>query len=146
MRTFAELETAIDAVNAADPERAAAELLAISEETLEHWVTAKGLEPTSDKREDFRLLALHRQGIKGDPSFNACRETAREVAYHYNLLTLRPQHEETTDRVAMMKMICNHLLLFISGKMQVAELGEFCCSSRPIRQASDNDSQPMREA
>ena len=146
MRTFAELETAIDAVSAAAPEQAAAELLAISEETLEQWITAKGLEPTSDKRENFRLLALHRQGAKGDPSFNACRETAREVAYHYNLLTLQPQHEETTDRVAMMKMICNHLLLFISGKMQVAELGEFCCSSRPIRQASDKDPQPTREA
>ena len=144
MRTFAELEAAIDAVSAADPEQAAAGLLAIGEETLEHWVAAKGVEPTTDTSEGFRLLALHRQGTKGDPSFNACRETAREIAYHYNLLTMQPEHEETTDRVAMMKMISSHLLLFVSGKMQVAELGEFCCSSKPIRQASDTDSQPLR--
>ena len=36
--------------------------------------------------ESFRLLALHRQGARGVPSFNACRETCREIAYHYNLL------------------------------------------------------------
>ncbi len=32
--------------------------------------------------EGFRLLALHRQGARGDPSFNACRETCRELVYH----------------------------------------------------------------
>jgi len=46
----------------------------------------------------------------------------------------------------MMKMISSHLYLFISGKMQVAELGEFCCSSRPIRQAADPDNTMTKEA
>ena len=87
----------------------------------------------SDTREGFRLLALHRQGAKGDPSFNACRETCREIAYHYNLIHMQPGHAETTNRLEMMKMISSHLYLFISGKMQVAELGEFCCSAKPIR-------------
>jgi hypothetical protein len=45
----------------------------------------------------------------------------------------------------MMKMISSHLLLFVSGKMQVAELGEFCCSSKPIRLNSNNDSEVNRE-
>jgi hypothetical protein len=26
-----------------------------------------------------------------------------------------------------------HLYLFVSGKMQAAKLGEFCCSARPLR-------------
>jgi len=61
-------------------------LLRLGEETLEHWIVARDMEPVTDKREGFRLLALHRQGATGDPSFNACRETCRELVYHYNLL------------------------------------------------------------
>ncbi len=79
------------------------------------------------------MLALHRQGSKGEPSFNACRETCREMAYHYNLITMQPEHPDTGKRLAMLRMICNHLFLFISGKMQAAELGDFCCSSKPLR-------------
>ena len=134
MRTLAELERVFDkpTTTAGNP-TAAEELLRASEEIIEHWVTARGEVPTSDTREGFRLLALHRQGAKGDPSFNACRETCREIAYHYNLITLQPEHSDITDRLEMFKMISRHLYLFISGKMQVAELGEFCCSSKPIR-------------
>jgi len=57
----------------------AAEMLILGEEALEHWVRAKGKEPTEDLREGYRLLALHRQGADKDPSFNACRETCREL-------------------------------------------------------------------
>jgi hypothetical protein len=146
LRSFDELEATIGALQA-DPDASAAalSLLRISEEVLEHWVTARGQEPTMEEREGFRLLALHRQGATKEPSFNACRETCREIVYHYNLLHLQPDHEETTDRVEMMKMISSHLLLFVSGKMQVAELGEFCCSSKPIRLNSNNDSEVNRE-
>ena len=135
MRTLAELEAAIEQISAENgaPQQAA-ELLRITEEVIEHWVVARGDTPTAETREGFRLLALHRQGATGDPSFNACRETCREVAYHYNLINMQPEHTETTNRLEMMKMISNHLYLFISGKLQVAELGEFCCSSKPIRQ------------
>ncbi len=147
MRPIAELEKAIVAVDAGtDPGAAASRIIAIGEEVLEHWVIAKSLEPTLDTREGFRLLALHRQGTKGDPGFNACRETCRELAYYFNLITMQPDHVATTDRVEMMKMICSHLYLFISGKMQVAELGEFCCSSRPIRQKANLDNQMTKEA
>jgi len=136
MRTLLELERVFEGPLATpDIAASAAELLAASEEVIEHWVTARGEVPTRDTREGFRLLALHRQGAKGDPSFNACRETCREIAYHYNLITLQPEHTDTTDRLEMMKMISRHLYLFISGKMQVAELGEFCCSAKPIRSA-----------
>ena len=58
------------------------ELLALSERVLEHWVAARGDLPTQDQREGFRLLALHRQGSRDLPSFNACRETCRELVYH----------------------------------------------------------------
>ena len=147
MRSLADIEQAIDTVSDDHGAAAgAAELLALSEEVIEHWVIARGDTPTDDQREGFRLLALHRQGAKGDPSFNACRETCREVAYHYNLITLQPKGTETTDRLAMMKMISSHLYLFISGKLQVAGLGEFCCSSRPIRQASGSKTHTSKEA
>jgi hypothetical protein len=147
VRSLADIEGDIAGVQAQpDAQVAARELLALSEEVLEHWVIAKDLEPTSDEREGFRMLALHRQGTKGDPSFNACRETCREIAYHYNLLNMQPDHVETTNRVEMMRMITNHLYLFISGKMQVAALGEFCCSAKPIRASTDHDSGTAKEA
>jgi len=146
MRTLGELETVFESADdAADPVARAAELLQASEEVLKHWVVAKGEEPTQEEREGFRLLALHRQGTKGDPSFNACRETCREIAYHYNLVTMQPGSADITDRVAMMRMISNHLYLFITGKLQVAGLGEFCCSSRPIRAAA-SDTTTRKEA
>jgi hypothetical protein len=112
----------------------APELLALGEEVLEHWVAAKGLAPTHDTREGFRLLALHRQGCADEPSFNACRETCRELVYHYNLVNLKPQHPDTVQRLRMMSLVANHLFLFVAGKLQVRELGDFCCASRPLRQ------------
>lgn len=115
----------------------AAELLALGEAVLEHWVLARGRQPTREEREGFRLLALHRQGADKEPSFNACRETCRELAYHYNLLTLEPGHPDSAQRARMMALVANHLFLFISGKMESAGLGEFCCSSRPVRERVD---------
>jgi hypothetical protein len=124
----------IDSVPGADLRSAAAELLALGEDILEHWLAARGLEPTLETREGFRLLALHRQGTAGEPSFNACRETCRELVYHYNLLTMDPRHEDNPRRLRMMALVANHLRLFVVGKMQVAGLGDFCCSSRPVRE------------
>ncbi len=139
MRTLAELESVFDEAPAMAESLAAAEdLLRASEEVIEHWVVARGEVPTDETREGFRLLALHRQGAKGEPSFNACRETCREVVYHYNLITMQPEHSDITDRLYMMGLVSKHLYLFISGKLQVAGLGEFCCSSKPIRTATES--------
>ncbi len=132
MRPLAEIEARIDALSASRDPAAAGELLALGEEVLEHWITARGDRPTEGQREGFRLLALHRQGAKGEPSFNACRETCRELVYHYNLVTMAPDHPETGHRLAMAAMVARHLLLFVGGKLEVAQLGEFCCSSRPL--------------
>ncbi len=120
-----------DAVDGKAPVEPAA-LLALGEEVLEHWVTARGETPTDSEREGFRLLALHRQGANGNPSFNACRETCRELVYHYNLLTLNPDPDQETDRLRMMALVANHLFLFVSGKLETRQLGEFCCSSKPL--------------
>ena len=146
MIPLAEIESAIQSISA-EPDAAASanELLKLSEAVVEHWIVARGEEPTDETREGFRLLALHRQGAKGDPSFNACRETCREVVYHYNLITMQADDSEITNRLDMMKMISNHLFLFISGKMQVAELGEFCCSAKPIRLSSDLEPATAKE-
>ena len=117
MRPLADIEKTIAAIDVeADPQAAAGELLKLSEEVLEHWVTAHGQQPTEERREGFRLLGLHRLGTKGDPSFNACRETCRELAYHYNLLTLQPDHEDRLQRQRMMALVANHLFLFIRQK------------------------------
>ena len=147
MRSLAELEAVFDSpLQGDDVQASAGRLLAASEEVLEHWVTSHGKVPTDETREGFRLLALHRQGATGDPSFNACRETCREVAYHYNLITMQPDDSDITDRLYMMGMISKHLYLFISGKLQVAELGEFCCSSKSIRSKPGHDSTAHKEA
>lgn len=106
------------------------ELLAQAEAVLEEWVRARGEAPTTDTIEGFRLLALHRQGARGVPSFHACRETCREIAYHYNLLAIEPK--EKTQQ--MMEMLVEHLCLFVRGKLEVEGLGDFCCASRPLRE------------
>ena len=142
MRTLEELEGIFDTpLPTPDIKAAADKLLQASEEVLEHWIVARGDVPTDEQREGFRLLALHRQGARGDPSFNACRETCREVAYHYNLVTMQPEHADITDRLYMMALVSKHLYLFISGKLQVAGLGEFCCSSKPLRSADGTTAQ-----
>jgi hypothetical protein len=119
----------------ADGSAAAARLLADAERVLEQWIEARGATPTHDTREGFRLLALHRQGAQDVPSFNACRETCREIAYHYNLLCgdARADRDKCAHRQRMMAMLVRHLALFVGGKMQVDGLGEFCCASRPLR-------------
>ena len=135
--SLADIGRRLDRLTAAPEQVDPAELLQLGETVLEHWVSARGKEPTREQREGFRLLALHRQGADKDPSFNACRETCRELAYHYNLLTLEPGHEDAPRRRRMMALVANHLYLFISGKMETQQLGEFCCSSRPLRTGVD---------
>lgn len=134
--SFEALEDRIDAISAdvrVAPTDAVAEMLAIGELVLERWAEARSEVPTRARKEGFRLLALHRQGAKGDPSFNACRETCRELAYHYNLVTAEPDHPETAKRVRLAAMVAKHLILFVGGKLEVAGLGEFCCASKPLR-------------
>jgi hypothetical protein len=122
-----------DAELAAAASELAAEILALGEATLDSWLTAKGKTPTGGEVEGFRLLALHRQGARGDPSFNACRETCRELVYHYNCIQAAPADEEAARLVRLGAMVARHLVLFIDGKLETAGLGEFCCSSRPLR-------------
>jgi hypothetical protein len=138
MLTFAQIETRIDEIaevapGSPDLTPPTRELLSLGEAVLEHWIIARGETPTREEREGFRLLALHRQGAKGDPSFNACRETCRELVYHYNLVALEPGHPDTARRVRLAAMVARHLALFVGGKMEVAGLGEFCCAAKPIR-------------
>lgn len=123
-----------DAELTANPVARAEELLTLGEVVLEGWVAARGEAPTTREVEGFRVLALHRQGAHGEPSFNACRESCRELVYHYNLVRLDPSHPETARRLRLGAMVARHLALFIGGKLEVAGLGEFCCSSRPLRQ------------
>jgi hypothetical protein len=135
MRSVAEIEHWLDSGDrAADPAEHARQLLEAGEDVLANWIVARGMgEPTDRRQEGFRLLALHRQGSKGDPSFNACRETCRELAYHYNLVTDSSVERNPETTLAMMRLVTKHLTLFIGGKLQEAGLGEFCCSSKSLR-------------
>lgn len=133
MKTIEALEREIDATpDAARPGDAALRLLGLAEQVLETWIVARGGVPSGGTREGFRLLALHHEGTRGVPSFNACRETCREVAWHFNLLTggLAPDPART---LCMMQLLVRHLAYFVGGKMQVDGLGDFCCASRPLR-------------
>ena len=136
MRSLEAIDAELEACAVRDDNAAAATaLLVLAEEVLEQWIVARGDVPASEWRENFRLLALHHQGARGVPSFNACRETCREIAYHYNLLCLEPDDGRSPKRQRMMAMLVRHLALFVTGKMQVEGLGDFCCASRPLRQA-----------
>jgi hypothetical protein len=114
-------------------------LLVEAEAVLEEWLRARGEAPGEGAIEGFRLLALHRQGARGAPSFNACRETCREIAYHYNLLGLDQEERVRKRRETMLAMLVEHLKLFVRGKMEVEGLGEFCCASRPLRKESETE-------
>jgi hypothetical protein len=138
MTPLAEIENRLDHLNSGGShgKETVTELLCLGEEVLEHWIAARGETPTLDRREGFRLLALHRQGAKGAPSFNACRETCRELVYRYNLVMNEPDPAKAAVTAAMAVLVAKHLYLFVSGKMEVEGLGEFCCSSRTLLQAS----------
>jgi hypothetical protein len=127
---------AILAMTAADMEQRkillADELLRIGEIALENWLASKGQTPDGSIVEGFRLLALHRQGARGDPSFNACRESCRELVYHHNCARML-HGGEGTRALKLGAMVARHLVLFIDGKLENSGLGEFCCSSRPLR-------------
>jgi hypothetical protein len=111
------------------------ELLRLGETILEAWLAARGEAPTRNEVEGFRLLALHRQGARGDPSYNACRETCREIVYCRNLIAADPFAGTVVRTLKLAVMVVRHLALFVGGKMEVAGLGDFCCSSRPLRTA-----------
>jgi hypothetical protein len=131
---IAALIEAPDEVLAGAAAARADELLSIGEAILERWLLARGEAPTQGRSEGFRLLALHRQGARGDPSFHACRESCRELVYHHNLVRLDPGHPEAARRIRLGALVARHLALFIDGKLEVAGLGEFCCSSRSLRE------------
>lgn len=140
MKSLAEIDSRLEALIAQPPGPADAdEMLALGEDVLKHWVIARGKEPTEEAREGFRLLALHRQGADKEPSFNACRETCRELVYHYNLLTLPSDQSRSSQQAAMMAWVARHLLLFVVGKMETEKLGDFCCASRPLRVGVDEE-------
>jgi hypothetical protein len=136
MKTMAEIERRLDDVVLGRGATAShQELLDLGEQVLAHWARAKSLQPTEEPHEGFRLLALHRQGAQKDPSFNACRETCRELVFHYNLVIAQHEDEEPAAKtMQMMALVANHLVLFVGGKMVEAGLGDFCCSAKPLHQ------------
>jgi hypothetical protein len=133
MRTLDDIGRFLDAPSGDAPALRVAALLQAGEEILENWLCAHDLTPDARTREGFRLLALQFQGAKADPSFNACRETCRELVYHYNVIAADPNGESVEQTLRMMSFVLTHLYLFIRGKLDEAGLGEFCCSSRPLR-------------
>jgi len=116
-----------------DPELIRHRLLEAAETVMETWIEAHAGVPTQDTYEGFRLLALHRQIAREDPSFNACRESCRELVYQCNVAETESVLKAKAQRLRMAATVLAHLALFIDGKLENARLGEFCCSARPIR-------------
>ena len=120
------------------PLEAAKQLLDAGEVILEAWLVAAGAVPTVDEVEGYRLLALHRQGAKGNPSFNACRETCRELVYLRNVVEMSLSEGDLAQarhHLMLEAHVLRHLGLFVGGKLHEQGLGDFCCSSRPLRSA-----------
>lgn len=134
---LATIAAELDAIESGsgNPDEVAMTLLRLAEQVLETWIEAHGQVPTQATKEGFRILALHRQGARGDPSFNACRETVRELVYRHNVA----REPGAIDAAAwprqrtLMVMVARHLCLFIEGKLTEAGLGTFCCSAKPMR-------------
>lgn len=130
---------------AAMPEAALAEqavpltqaLLEASESVLEDWLRGHGQVPGSGEIEGFRLLALHRQAARGTPSFNACRESCRELIFQCNMARVSDDTAARARRLRLAAMVARHLALFVAGKLENAGLGEFCCSARDLRGRDD---------
>ncbi len=153
IRNFDDLLTRLDEIEELDEETLLArardlapELLRLGEITLHFWIIARGGVPTKAKKEGFSILALHRQGAKGEPSFNACRESCRETVYQYNVIMQGDDDGQILRSLRLLVMVVRHLALFISGKLQVAGLGDFCCASKPIRQKDKDMSEMVRQA
>lgn len=130
---------AVDGVS--DPSALADEQLREAEGVIESWLVARGEVPADGKVEGFRLIALHRQGTRGNPGFNACRETCREVVYLRNVVR-QAEPSEARRHLRLQAMVLRHLALFVGGRMMEAGLGEFCCSSRPLRMVPQEAPQP----
>jgi hypothetical protein len=109
-------------------------LLAAGEASLESWLFAQEHVPTQGRVEGFRLLALHRQAARDDPRFNACRESCRELIYQCNMALAAAGGTEAARHLRLAAAVATHLALFVAGKLENAHLGEFCCSSRGLRQ------------
>ena len=114
-----------------------AALLASGEAVLESWLRAHGRTPTHRQVEGFRLLALHRQAAGGEPSFNACRESCRELVFQCNMAAAADDMAGRARRLRLAGMVLTHLGLFVGGKLEDAGLGEFCCSSRDLRRRGE---------
>ena len=137
MTAFDEVEAGIAAVRAApEGDGATAALLRLGEAVLEAWVRARGETPTEGTHEGFRILALQRQGARGEPSFNACRETCRELVYLHNLAAGVADAAERRRLVGLAARVAMHLNLFVAGKLAEAALGDFCCASRDAQRAA----------
>ncbi len=115
------------------------QLLADAQAAVTAWITAQGSEPTDDAVEGFQLLGLHRQAARLDPSFNACRESCRELIYQCNVASAAEDHAEQDKRLRLAAMVGDHIALFVAGKLETAGLGTFCCAARPVRATHDDD-------
>lgn len=117
-----------------------ATLLQAGEAVMESWLRAQQLPPTDDRHEGFRLLALQRQGARQDPSFNACRESCRELVYQCNAAAAADAPAACAEHLRLGAHVAMHLALFIDGKLENSRLGEFCCAARPLRARDDTGS------
>ncbi len=130
LERIAAMDDAAIAAQRADLHRT---LLASGEQSVSRWLEAHGQQPTQETHEGYRLLALHRQAARPDPSFNACRESCRELIYQCNVAAASDDVHSIGQHTRLAANVAKHLLLFIDGKLENSRMGEFCCAARPLR-------------
>ncbi|MHB8569687.1 MAG: hypothetical protein ACYC97_05750 [Metallibacterium sp.] len=133
LETAETIEALPDAAFATDSTTVRSTLLHAGEFIMERWLQAQGMQPTDELHEGFRLLALQRQAACADATFNACRESCRELVYQCNVAEAANDTHERAQHLRLAASVTKHLALFIDGKLENRALGEFCCSSRPLR-------------
>ena len=120
------------------------ELVGIGETILEIWLAAHGKTPT---RADGRRASACWRFIARAPGAMRASTPAARPAASWSITAILfvsiPCIPTRRGGCASAAMVARHLALFIGGKLEVAGLGEFCCSSRPLRQHETNTQPEM---
>ncbi len=114
--------------------RLADELLLIGETALESWVRSRGETPTEATVGGLPAAGAAPPGRARRAELQRLPRDLPRAGLSPQLRRRRDRCAETVRKLRLGAMVARHLVLFIDGKLETAGLGEFCCSSRAVRQ------------
>jgi hypothetical protein len=107
-----------------EPGPIVAELVQLGEESLEHWLLARGETPAAGNEKELRLLTLQAQCTALEPRFEGCRAACLELIDQTNLVAGEPEHAATAERLLVAVAADFHLYSFVNSRMAEAGLRE----------------------